>query len=528
MKFGMCVCRDPRGKQADLFTWKLTSKFRQFFKKGTAARCNLNLNMVVLKFDEVAKSESSPHSSFFYHLGYCNLKTWIFTLLPLALDSRLPSCPGALPLRLPSSDDSEHPLDPLDHVVLAIHAFATFDLTVSWSCQICTLIRSRERFAEVQNMHPEHVEIFCDGQVACSTGPHADKFFFWRGWENEKPARPSRSSKPQQSNRTKGNSSRQRDVAPPAGNHDIGADRAAEKDDDDMGDDDHGIEDEFEQPQSEPDDFPDDVSLAYSASIAPTDLLEDQNNLDVDFEGEANPWVRAAEGWLDQGEADGLFNVPVGELEEDAVDLAPPNLAPQEAPQELPVVHSALPDVPSVEQAEGEPIAPGDAKSIATSDVSISDMSDFNPAHSDHSSDDSNSSSSSSSSSSEADAEPKVRADPTADERIEYRNGSIRYNYKTCNLVAHCSIHPKNCRKTRTAKPGRNSGQGRPIGFLAAWLDAAEAHEDGRAHNSQCQPSLEDRQKARAHFKQLPGAANLLQFERQQEAGEPEEPVNLT
>ena len=44
-------------------------------------------------------------------------------------------------------------------------------------------------------------------------------------------------------------------------------------------------------------------------------------------------------------------------------------------------------------------------------------------------------------------------------------------------LFAYCGVHGRNCRKTKTSNPGTKSGQGRPIGFLAAWL--LRASEEG-------------------------------------------------
>jgi hypothetical protein len=76
---------------------------------------------------------------------------------------------------------------------------------------------------------------------------------------------------------------------------------------------------------------------------------------------------------------------------------------------------------------------------------------------------------------------------------------------------AFCGVHP-NCTLTRTCKPGRRAGQGRPMFVLWAWLTAANLCEDKYAH-SQFRPSLAERLISRAELDTNPAATDWLQAE---------------
>ena len=69
------------------------------------------------------------------------------------------------------------------------------------------------------------------------------------------------------------------------------------------------------------------------------------------------------------------------------------------------------------------------------------------------------------------------------------------------------------------------SGKGRPLGYLAAWLMVASDQSD-HAHYAH-EPTLEKRKEAREVLKTLVGAAALMALERPQREGEPEEPEGL-
>ena len=81
------------------------------------------------------------------------------------------------------------------------------------------------------------------------------------------------------------------------------------------------------------------------------------------------------------------------------------------------------------------------------------------------------------------------------------------------------------CIKTRTCNPGRRRGQGRPLGYLAAWLrESTHADLATKADHMAFTPSVAQRRAARAS---LVGADDVLRytaFERPREAGEGSEP----
>ena len=88
-----------------------------------------------------------------------------------------------------------------------------------------------------------------------------------------------------------------------------------------------------------------------------------------------------------------------------------------------------------------------------------------------------------------------------------------------------CSGHGSRCRKVRTAKArAAKPAQGRPIGYLAAWLAQHAATQDEHKHIPL--PSFEARLAARQVVQDLPGArAALLDFERVVREGEGIEPT---
>ena len=102
--------------------------------------------------------------------------------------------------------------------------------------------------------------------------------------------------------------------------------------------------------------------------------------------------------------------------------------------------------------------------------------------------------------------------------------GELRYHKKTKNIVAHCSAHEDDCRRSRTTVGNsRRPGQGRPIGLLVAWLRDPDSHGEGRflVHNHA------DRKAAREYYNKLPGAEQFGNNERKQDAGEEEEPKQI-
>ena len=75
-------------------------------------------------------------------------------------------------------------------------------------------------------------------------------------------------------------------------------------------------------------------------------------------------------------------------------------------------------------------------------------------------------------------AAPKLLAIPEGARgtltKFRFHNGmELRYKWQDQSLTAHCTQH-KLCRKTRSMKAGKRAGQGRPLGFLVAWLFGSE------------------------------------------------------
>ena len=85
---------------------------------------------------------------------------------------------------------------------------------------------------------------------------------------------------------------------------------------------------------------------------------------------------------------------------------------------------------------------------------------------------------------------------------LQFGDGSkIVYYANTQQFEATCCCDGHGlCRKTRTSRPGRRSAQGRPLGFLVAWLVKARTFHgaDARARHFGYTPALRERQLARA------------------------------
>ena len=73
--------------------------------------------------------------------------------------------------------------------------------------------------------------------------------------------------------------------------------------------------------------------------------------------------------------------------------------------------------------------------------------------------------------------------------------------------------------------PGRSRGQGRPLGLLAAWLQAAMRPELGtKAAHMAYKPTLQERREARQSLSAAEGVERFLAFERPRAEGELSEP----
>ena len=102
--------------------------------------------------------------------------------------------------------------------------------------------------------------------------------------------------------------------------------------------------------------------------------------------------------------------------------------------------------------------------------------------------------------------------------RIEL--GGRREMYATCpNKAEHAC-----CIKTRTVNPGGRPGQGRPLGFLTAWLQAS-CTVHSKAEHRDYMPSLEQRAAARLALIGMAAANRYLAFEHDEHLGWDREPA---
>lgn len=569
MKLGFCRCEAP-GKQAFVFWKKMCKSFKGFFTKGSTNRSKLDSGMAVLKLQSFhslafASEQSLP---LYFHVGYINLKTWHFTLL--RLQPRGPCLAnGVQPLELQFDDGKLS-------VELAAKTFCELDLAQVWECRICFLVQRRQAFLEASQMMPHHVEVLSD--------PDAEPVFSWKGWETEKP-------KPRNRKRKLGDDGNGKNEKPARKMPKTRKTSDVVVDDGDIVRHEGAIAElraMSEQERQEHAKYLDGVYNAglHDADISPssfggeplpnlendlgndedadTDTLHESDDLgsqagddddsDSDPDQGCDPWRKAAGEWLDLAEADLLLE------SEEALPDPEPNV---EAPGDLnlgvePPLQRSL--VPDFEQTLlSEPVADETAKDVdmdfnelqdqhptgdderksnhsgtekasskCTDDFSISDD-NFDPLA------DEGDSISSSSSDSDLDVDPATRkkATGTVDDRFNVPNGSIRFNFQTHNLVAHCEVHGNNCRRTRTCKPSArkgasSKGQGRPIGHLTAWLARAKDFPSNSAHSSGCHPSREDRRAGRATFNGLPGSKEFSQqYERPRVDDESEEPFDF-
>ena len=140
------------------------------------------------------------------------------------------------------------------------------------------------------------------------------------------------------------------------------------------------------------------------------------------------------------------------------------------------------------------------------------------------------SSSGSSSSSSIAAAPPMPEDLPAAPMSIPLegtdRDGMLIYTAhlgrKELYAVCGCKRHGS-CVNTKTCNAGAKKGQGRPIGYLVAWLQAGCRHE-GKDQHMPHEVTHEDRVRARHFFYTLPGSIDFLNTERLPYDGEGSEP----
>lgn len=106
--------------------------------------------------------------------------------------------------------------------------------------------------------------------------------------------------------------------------------------------------------------------------------------------------------------------------------------------------------------------------------------------------------------------------------------GDIRYYSKLNRFSAVCehADHTGRCRREKVAHGSNASaGQGRPLGYLMAWLAAGEKHASRREHMAfETTISFEERAAGRAALRQISGAEQLFAAERPRRPNEGEEP----
>ena len=142
----------------------------------------------------------------------------------------------------------------------------------------------------------------------------------------------------------------------------------------------------------------------------------------------------------------------------------------------------------------------------------------------------------------DAPAASRGRRRPRDDENIAYitvAGGVLVYDIRQSILSAHCTLpehadRANPCRVRRTCMPGRNDGQGRPCGFLMAWLADAGRHADRASHgqaarrlNDADRAALSHERRSAGRAELVAGASPALDFERPPRDGEPEESLQI-
>ncbi len=127
--------------------------------------------------------------------------------------------------------------------------------------------------------------------------------------------------------------------------------------------------------------------------------------------------------------------------------------------------------------------------------------------------------------------------------KVPFENfGEIRLDAERGRIDAHCYAHRcvdgSDCKADRLTLASTcrgREGQGRPLGFLAAWLMYPALHQSCRTkeHHHHVKAILskaaarKQRMEARERLRRCPGTACLFESERAQREGEPDEPCTL-
>ena len=124
-------------------------------------------------------------------------------------------------------------------------------------------------------------------------------------------------------------------------------------------------------------------------------------------------------------------------------------------------------------------------------------------------------------------ARREVSARGKSEQTVSVPGGRVSFYRKGNFFQATCSnpAHLPKCVLSRSAEEGRKPSQGRPLGFLVAWLAKGAELPDKSSHwNKDHWPSHEERLACRRQLAVVEGGEGLLLSERVQRPDEGEEP----
>ena len=104
--------------------------------------------------------------------------------------------------------------------------------------------------------------------------------------------------------------------------------------------------------------------------------------------------------------------------------------------------------------------------------------------------------------------------------------GAIHFYPKTCSFTAFCNCpRHEDCRKSRTGKPSASRpSQGRPLGYLTAWLQQSHDWASRYEHVHCADPTQQACVAGRKFLHDLGGVDDFFQYERPRHPGESDEP----
>ncbi|CAE7439801.1 HIS7 [Symbiodinium sp. CCMP2592] len=455
-----CVC-SGRGQVALFFHKNLASLLRPHFvrrqKVTPPGRSALDDALLVMRFSSSYSSSDAASyllsleddaepkpcpGDVWYHLSYMNLTTFHCTLLPLRLATEGQSGPG-YNLVLPPDAAFQSSVEQFS---------ADIDFDFRWQVHFFTVSRS-EQLGQCsvlpEDMAAANVHVVPLAQIP--------SFYCWQGATAEAARRLEASRRPPRNPRRpaagrqppRPRQQRPRAEQPRASGHGPAA---------------APLEDEASQDASQDELVAEEAALWASASSSGEESEAELSDIAGMQEEEAR-------------------------LGGDAAAVAPDSSASSS---------SSHADEPAAAAApEGE--ADADAHSVRTSDMSISSFDAGDAEESDGSQGSSDSSSSSSSQDGAGGAPRRAEVLPRREAVPELRldiadRGSIRFNTVLGYFRAICTRHP-NCTRQRTSEgsnhPSRTA-QGRPLGFLAAWL-LEDTHVNAKETHPSNAPSLQSR-----------------------------------